>query len=149
MTRPKWPTHQKKTLLVKRDWTSRKPPWRRTFESCIKMESRAGGTAGKKHRCEAKQFENIKAPEPDDTALLSPSGDLGISLVWHNLSPPDRDFSVWVLKSSSKWTKLSMRGPQLFSGWYQMILGVFRCSQLFSDVFQLFSDCFLTMFSDC
>ena len=22
--------------------------------------------------------------------LLSPSGDLGISLVWHNLSPPDR-----------------------------------------------------------
>ena len=61
--------------------------------------------------------------------LLSPSGDLGISLVWHNLSgPPHRDFSVWVLKSSSKWTKLSMRGPQLFSGWYQMILGVFRCS---------------------
>ena len=47
MTRPKWPTHQKKTLLVKRDWTSRRPPWRCTFESCIKMESRAGGTAGK------------------------------------------------------------------------------------------------------
>ena len=53
--------------------------------------------------------------------LLSPSGDLGISLVWHNLSGPHRDFSVWVLKSSSNWTKLSMRGPQLFSGWYQMI----------------------------
>ena len=70
MTRPKWPTHQKKTLLVKRDWTSRRPPWRCTFESCIKMESRAGGTAGKKHRREAKQFENIKAPEPDDTALF-------------------------------------------------------------------------------
>jgi hypothetical protein len=34
------------------------------------MESRAGGTAGKKHRREAKQFENIKAPEPDDTALF-------------------------------------------------------------------------------
>ena len=67
--------------------------------------------------------------------LLSPSGDLGISLVWRNLSPPDRSFLVRLLKSSSKWTKLSMRGPQLFSGWYQMILGVFRCSQLFSDVF--------------
>ena len=26
-------------------------------------------------------------------------------------------------------------GHQLFSGWYQMILDVFRCSQLFSDVF--------------
>ena len=50
--------------------------------------------------------------------LLSPSGDLGISLVWHNLSPPHRNFSVRLLKSSSKWTKLSMMGPQLFSGWY-------------------------------
>ena len=75
--------------------------------------------------------------------LLSPSGDLGIGLVWHNLSPPHpTDFLVPLLKSSSNWTKLSMRGPQLFSGWYQMILGVFRCTQLFSD-------CFLTMFSDC
>ena len=54
-----------------------------------------------------------------------------------------------LLKSSSSWTKLSMMGPQLFSGWYQMILDVFRCSQQFSDVFRLFSDCFLTMFSDC
>ena len=34
------------------------------------MESRTEGTAGKKHRREAKQFENIKAPEPDDTALF-------------------------------------------------------------------------------
>ena len=39
-----------------------------------------------------------------------------------------------LLKSSSSWSKLSMMGPQLFSGWYQMILDVFRCSQLFSDV---------------
>ena len=43
-------------------------------------------------------------------------------------------------RSSSSWTKLSMRGPQLFSGWYQMILDIFRCSQLFSDVFRLCSD---------
>ena len=28
-----------------------------------------------------------------------------------------------------------MMGPQLFSGRYQMILDVFQCSQLFSDVF--------------
>ena len=54
-----------------------------------------------------------------------------------------------LLKSSSSWTKLPMVGSQLFSGWYQMILGVFRCSQLFSDVFRLFSNCFSTMFSDC
>ena len=52
-----------------------------------------------------------------------------------------------LLKSFSSWSKLSMIGPQLFSGWYQMILDVFQCSQLFSDVFQLFSDCFLTVFS--
>ena len=80
--------------------------------------------------------------------FLSPSGDLGIGLVWDNRTGPDQ-ISVWQLKSSSKWTKSSMRGPQLFSGWYQMILGVFRCSQLFSDVFRLFSNCFPTMFSDC
>ena len=36
---------------------------------------------------------------------------------------------------SSSWTKISMAGPQLFSGWYQMILDVFRYSQVFSDVF--------------
>ena len=85
------------------------------------------------------------------TMFLSPSGDLGIGLVWHNLSPPPHstDFLVPLLKSSSNWTKFSMRGPQLFSGWYQMILGVFRCTQLFSDVFRLFSNCFPTMFSDC
>ena len=68
--------------------------------------------------------------------FLSPSGDLGIGLVWHNLSlDHPTHFLVPLLKSSSNWTKFSMRGPQLFSGWYQMILGVFRCSQLFSDVF--------------
>ena len=50
------------------------------------------------------------------------------------------DDVFWLLKSSSSWTKLSMVGPQLFSGWYQMILDVFQCSQLFFDVFRLFSD---------
>ena len=72
--------------------------------------------------------------------LLSPSGDLGIGLVWHNLSGPPRSFLVRLLKSSPNWTKLSMRGPKLFSGWNQIILDVFQCSQLFSDVFRLFSD---------
>ena len=46
--------------------------------------------------------------------LLSLSGDLGIGLVWDN--HPHRSFLVWLLKSSSNWTKLSMMGPQLFSG---------------------------------
>ena len=36
------------------------------------------------------------------------------------------------MKSSSNWTKSSMMGPQLFLGWCQMILDVFRCSQLLS-----------------
>ena len=67
-------------------------------------------------------------------SFLSPSGDLGISLVWGN-HPPHRSFMVRLLKSSSNWTKLSMRSLQLFSGWYRMVLDVFRCSQLFSDVF--------------
>jgi len=83
--------------------------------------------------------------------LLSPSGDLGMGLVWDNLSTPTPldHFSIRPLKSSSNWTKLSIMGPQLFSGWYQMILDVFRCSQQFSNVFRLFSNCFPTMFSDC
>ena len=42
-------------------------------------------------------------------------------LVWHNLSNPHHHISVQLLKSSSNWTKLSMIGRQLFSGWYQMI----------------------------
>ena len=80
--------------------------------------------------------------------FLSPSDDLGIGLVWDNYPHPT-DFLVRLMKSSSNWTKISMRGPQLFSGWYHMILDVFRCSQLFSYVFRLFSNCFPTMFSDC
>ena len=59
--------------------------------------------------------ENFLGPD-----LLSPSGDLGIGLVWDN-HPDPTNFLVPLLKSSSNWTKLSMRGPQLFSGWYQMI----------------------------
>ena len=66
-------------------------------------------------------------------SLLSPSGDLGTGLVWHNVSGPH--FSVRLFKSSSNWTKLSMMGLQLFSGLYQMTLDVFWCSQLFSNVF--------------
>ena len=62
-------------------------------------------------------------------SFLSPSGDLGIGLVWDNPT----NFLVRLLKSSSNWTKLSMMGLELFSGWYQMILYVFRCSQLFSE----------------
>ena len=74
--------------------------------------------------------------------LLSPSGDLGIGLVWDyhppdRTPPPPRSFLVRLLKSSSNWTKVSMTGPQLFSGWYQMILDVFQCSQPFFRCFQL------------
>ena len=68
--------------------------------------------------------------------FLSPSGDLGIGLVWdNNPTPPDRSFLVRLLKSSSNWTKLSMMGPQLFSEWYQMILDVFWCFPLGCDFY--------------
>ena len=36
--------------------------------------------------------------------LLSPSGDLGIGLVWDNHPPLSRRFFSWVLKFSSNWT---------------------------------------------
>ena len=46
----------------------------------------------------------------------------------------------------SNCSKLSMMGPQLFSGWYQMILDVFRCFQLGCNYdvmcFQMFSAVF-------
>ena len=56
----------------------------------------------------------------------SPSGDLGIGLVWdnHPPTPTTRNFSVRLMKFSSNWTKSSMMGPRLFSGWYQMLLDV-------------------------
>ena len=94
-------------------------------------------------RCEDKEYLLFTAFRfkvcANKSNLLSPSRDLGIGLVWDN-HPPHRNtnFLVWLLKSSSNWTKLSMRGPQLFSGWYQMILDVFLCSQLFSNVFWRF-----------
>ena len=56
--------------------------------------------------------------------LLSPSGDLGIGLVWDNNRTGPDHISLRLLKSSSNWTKSSMMGPQLFLGWYQMILDV-------------------------
>ena len=62
--------------------------------------------------------------------LLSPSGDLGVGLVWDN-HPSTRSILVWVLKSSSNWTKLTVMGPQLFSGWCaQMFKDVLRCSEM-------------------
>ena len=45
------------------------------------------------------------------------------------------DYVFRLLKSSSSWSKLSMMGPQLFSGWYQKVLDVSRC--------------FLTVFRQC
>ena len=70
--------------------------------------------------------------------LLSPSRDLGIGLVWDNQPTPphpspDRSFLVRLLNSSSNWTKLSMRSPQLFSGCYQMILDFQTRFRLGSD----------------
>jgi len=79
------------------------------------------------------------------------SDDLDVFRCSHQYSDVFRLFSNDVfrlLKSSSSWTKSSMIGPQLRSGWYQMILDVFRCCHQFSDVFWLFSDDVFRMISD-
>ena len=60
--------------------------------------------------------------------LLSPSGDLGIGLVWDDHPLPNH-FLVRLLKSSSNWTKLSMMGPQLISVCFPMFWAVFWCCQ--------------------
>ena len=67
------------------------------------------------------EVDKKNSSENRDLLLLSPSGDLGVGLVWDNLSVDPTHFLVRLLKSSSNWTKLSMMGPRLFSGWYQMI----------------------------
>ena len=68
--------------------------------------------------------------------LSSPLGDLGIGMA---LSYPLL-YNIWVrvLKSCSNRTKLSMMGSQLFSGWCQMFLDVFRCSQDALNWLQIF-----------
>ena len=74
-----------------------------------------------------KKWWKARNSEAEVCSFLSPSGDLRIGLVWDNHTTPphptgpDRSFLVRLLKSSSNWTKSSMMGPQLFSGWYQMI----------------------------
>ena len=65
--------------------------------------------------------------------LLSPSGDLGIGLVWDNLSwPHPTDFLDRLLKSSSNWNQ------------------VYRCFQMISFwIFSRYSIVALLMFSKC
>ena len=71
------------------------------------------------HSCFTNSLEFMSFIAP----LLSPSGDLGIGLVWDD-HPRTTHFLVRLLKSTSNWTKSSKMGPQLFLGWYQMILDV-------------------------
>ena len=59
------------------------------------------------------RFEVNWPPEPTlvlcwISKFLSPSGDLGIGLVWDNNPTGPDSFLVRLLKSSSNWTKLSM-----------------------------------------
>ena len=119
----------------------------------VEISSRSGCFCWKSNWTKFDQVENTGG-HWETTAAAFYHRQVILELVWSditypNRTGPDRHFSVLLLKSSSNWTKLSLRGPQLFSRWYQMILGVFRCTQLFSDVFRLFSNCFPTMFSDC
>ena len=81
------------------------------------------------------------SPPPTSYQLLPLSYIISLSIFitfrwsknWSGLikPPPPRSFLVRLLKLSSNWTKSSMMGPQLFSGWYQMIV-------MFSDVLSCF-----------
>ena len=87
MARPKWLTHRKKSQkrLEKQETTLALLP--STLEPCIKLESRAGRSCREKHRREAKQFENIKGPEPDNTALFRlDDNELRSSQAWRLVS---------------------------------------------------------------
>ena len=57
------------------------------------------------------------------TSFLSPSGDLEIGLVWHNLSPPPPHFGPTV-EILFKLNQIINDGSSVV----QMILDVFRCS---------------------
>ena len=98
-----------------------------------------------------------------DRILLSPSGDLGIGLIWdnHPAARPICHFSLLVLKSSSK---LNLTNRPVFScsqgdvRWSQAFSDVLRCFQMFNDVnrcFWMLSRCsqmfldVLYMFSKC
>ena len=58
--------------------------------------------------------------------LLSPSGDLGIGLVWDN--HPIQHFGTY-----ERWNLVNMRGFQMFEGCFQMFSG---CSHMLSQVFR-------------
>ena len=74
-------------------------------------------------------------------------------LLWLFLTQPqgcahERMMRNFPIDNTKKHRKNCEYCPGLL-GWYQMILDVFRCSQQFSNVFRLFSNCFPTMFSNC
>ena len=121
-----YPVHWKKSKLSKTWTTWRWPKDNSMFYNVLSLHQ----------YCQHHQSKSSSSSQ--SLLLLSPSGDIRIGLVWDNhRTGPDQTthFLVRLLKSSSNWTKISKRSPQLFSGWYQMILDVFQCSQLFSDVF--------------
>ena len=71
-------------------------------------------TGGKVRKVGILKSIKLSLPLADcPSVFLSPSGDLGIGLVWDNhpdhTTPPNCNFSVRQLKSSSKWTKLSIK----------------------------------------
>ena len=75
--------------------------------------------------------------------LFSPSGDLGITLVWDNLSILS-DVLVWVMKSFSNWSRLTMVGSQMFSEACRMFSealetfsDILKCSQMIPDVLKM------------
>ena len=80
--------------------------------------------------------------------FLSPSGDLGIGLVWDNLSPPHPTWPdhFWSLN----WSQIFYRDSQMGSRCAQMFSDVHRCFQMISFwIFSRYSIVALLMFSKC
>ena len=70
--------------------------------------------------------------------LLSPSGDLGIRLVWHNLSPPDRTGPPLFSPTVEILFKLNQIIYDGSSVVLRMISDDFRCFPVFLAVFRCF-----------
>ena len=75
------------------------------FKSCSQWRMFSMNTKSLYGPSESESTQEIgKGAKIVTLRLLSPSGDLGIGLVWDNPTPDRTHILVWLLKSSSNWT---------------------------------------------
>ena len=134
------------TLILKADWRpgghKGRNPRKKTFSLGIAQRKRGELQKLILEIIKSKKKLPILVCRGDSVAQINfdtflwPSGDPGNGLVWDDHHPPTHPHrpGFW----SDCWNPLQTElNYQLFSGWYQMILDVFRCSQLFSAGLQL------------